>query len=257
MSRTHKLVALAAALALILLGSLALWYLNRQAPADSGIEVTNIDGLPEGATVEVVDRVDADLFDNTPRPPLDRPLPQGSATAQVYSIMLDQRARAVAMIEESPASMTQWLGLGILHKQAGDYEGARIYFSYVATVNPNNLGAHWNLAQLYQYYLKDMARAEAEYRRVISLDPAFILAYSELYMLLMTQGKTDAAVAALAAGIDKNADDTDLKVTLARHYRDARDIPKAKEAYDAAIATAERIGNVTLVASLRTERAAL
>lgn len=256
LTRTQKIAAIGAALILVIGGSFALWYLQNN-DTGPGFEITDIEGLPEGATVEIVDRVNEQLFQNTPRPALDRSLPRGGASEQVYQVMLKQRSEAVSMIEENPALMTQWIGLGALHKQAMDYEGARIYWNYVATVNPQNLAVHWNLGNLYAYYLKDMGKAEASFMKAIAIDPSFIPAYAELYTVRKEQGKGELAVEILISGIAKNPADTDLRVMLARHYRDARDIPKAKEAYDAAIAAAEKANNTSLVTSLQAEKAAL
>lgn len=263
MTRIQKITALSIAGALVLVGAALLWSMQEGptpeegSPEGAGFEVTNIDGLPEGATAEIVDRVDEGLFKNTPRPSLNRALPRGAATQEVYATMLKQRAEAVAMIEENPALMTQWIGLGALHKQAGDYEGARVYWTYVATVNPRNLAVHWNLGNLYFYYLKDLPKAESSFTQAVALDNAFIPAYMELYAVRKEQGKTELAVSALTSGISKNPADTDLRVALARHYRDAKDAAAARAAYDGAITAAEKAGNTSLAADLRAEKAAL
>lgn len=256
LTKPQKYLALGLSLALIALGAAALWYVDRPA-TQGGVEVTKIDGLPEGASVEVVDSVDSKLFDSTPRPALERALPQGALPDTTYAAMVKNRAEAVAMIEENPALMTQWIGLGAVHKQAGDYEGARIYWTYVATVNPQNLAVHWNLGNLYVYYLKDIAMAEAAFSKAIALDASFIPAYLELYLARKEAGKTESALEALSSGIAKNPADTDLRVALARHYRDAKDAAAARAAYDGAITAAEKAGNTSLAADLRAEQAAL
>jgi tetratricopeptide (TPR) repeat protein len=256
LTKSQKYLALGLALALIALGAAALWYLDTSAP-QGGVEVTKIEGLPEGATVEVVDSVDSRLFDSTPRPALERALPQGTTPETIYAAMLKNRAEAVAMIKENPALMSQWIGLGAVHKQAGDYEGARIYWTYVATVNPRNLAVHWNLGNLYAYYVKDSAKAEASFTKAIAIDPAFIPAYLELYLIRKESGKTELAIEALSSGIAKNPADIDLRIALARHYRDAKDAAAARAAYDGAITAAEKAGDASLASQLRAEKAAL
>ncbi len=256
-SGKKKVIALTLAAALILIGGGAYYLLGKKEPGTSSVEVTEVNGLPEGASVEVVDSVNEKLFNETPRPALERPLPQGTIPSDVYALMVKHRAEAVAMLKENPALMTQWIGLGAAHKQVGDYEGARIYLTYVVTVNPNNLAAILNLGNLYAYYLKNQVNAETYFGKAIAVDPSYVPAYLELYQAQKGQGKTDAAVVTLQRGIAKNPADTDLPVALAHHYRDAHDIPKAKEAYAVAIAAATKAGNTSLAASLTSEKEAL
>lgn len=257
-SKKHKILALGLAAALVIVGGVVYYALGEKSPAHEGpVAVTQIDGLPEGASVEVVDSVNEQLFNNTPRPPLERPLPRGSATDEVYALMVKHRAEAVAMLTENPARMTQWTGLGAAHKQAGDYEGARIYFTYVATVNPGNLSAHLNLGNLYAYYLKDAGKAEVSFMKAIAVDAAYTGAYAELYLARMAQGNVEAAVSALTEGLEKNPKALDLAVTLAHHYRDQRDVVKAKETYNAAIKLAKEAKNASLEATLTSEMSGL
>lgn len=258
LSKKHKIIALSLATALIIVGGAIYYLLGEKSTSDHGpVAVTQIDGLPEGASVEVVDSVNEQLFNTTPRPALERPLPRGGATEEVYALMVKHRAEAVAMLRENPALMTQWLGLGAAHKQAGDYEGARIYFTYVATVNPGNLSAHLNLGNLYAYYLKDAKAAEVSYMKAISVDPTYVSAYGELYLARMAQGKTKEAVSALTEGLAKNPKALDLAVALAHHYRDQHDVVKAKEAYAAAIKLAKEEKNTSLEAALTAEMSAV
>ena len=222
-----------------------------------GVSITNIEGLPEGTTVEIVDRVNADLFDKTPRPSLSRTLPAGNVSADVYTILVQKRKETVALIESNLASMTQWINLGILHKQVGDYEGARIYWNYVVTVNPENIAAHWNLATLYGNYLKDTAKAESEFKKVIALDTHYTAAYTELSVMYQSIGNSDKALAILLGGLAHNPGNLDLLIAKAHLYRDMGKKVEAAGAYDAAIAQAKKENNTSLAATLTAEKNAL
>lgn len=224
---------------------------------DPGSVDVKLDGVPEGATVEITDRVNAERFDNTPRPTLDRALPQTGVSAEAHAILKIKREGIVAEIEKNPASMTNWLALGTIHKQVNDYEGARIYYTYVVTVNPESLVAHWNLGSLYKDYLKENTKAETEFRAVVKLDPKYIDGYIALHDLYVAMSAKDKAEAVVKEGLKANPDDLNLLVLQAHFYATIGETAKARTSYDLAIAAAKKMNEQAYATTLQAEKDAL
>ncbi len=220
-------------------------------------EITGIEGLPEGANAEIIGTLNSELFTNTPKPALDRALHQGNLSSEAYTILKNKRAGIVAEINKNPAVMQNWLVLGVVHKQVGDFEGARIYYSYVATVNPENLVAHWNLGTLYENDLHDLTKAEAEFRKVLALDPQYAPAYLELSTMFINAKDWKKAETILLEGIAKLPKDIDLRVAQANYFKLRGDKTQARASYDAAIALAKEQNNSALAASLEADKNAL
>ena len=68
----------------------------------------------------------------------------------------------VAQLKADTTRVDLWLKLGIHRKIAEDYEGAAQAWEYVALTAPGDLRtiAYGNLADLYQNFLKDPAKAK-------------------------------------------------------------------------------------------------
>lgn len=218
---------------------------------------TQISGIPEGATVQIEDRLDAQAYDHTPKPSLNRTFPQGTFTVNEYALLKKQRDTLTSAITTNPPIMSNWISLGILHKQVGDYEGARIYWTYVATVSPQNIAAHWDLASLYELYIKDRNAAQQQFAKVIALDKTYVSAYIESANTYVDAGDTANALSILGKGIVANTGSTDLLIARAHLYRSLKNTSSAKADYNAAITLASKAGNSTLAAELTDEMNAL
>ncbi len=223
----------------------------------TGGEVVDIEGLPDGASVEVIGSLNSELFNNTPRPSLERSLPQTGLPADAYAILKKKRDDLIAEINRNPAAMQNWLALGTVHKQVNDFEGARMYYQYVVTVNPENLTAHWNLGTLYRNYLKDTTKAEASLRVVIKLDVKYTPAYLELASMFTDMKNWTKAEAILKDGTSALPKDVDMWVAQAQYFKLRGDKTQARSAYDKAIALAKEQNNTQLAASLEADKNAL
>ncbi len=262
---TQRKIALVVAILLVVAAGAAFYLYKKttQPPSETGtqngnpITITAVGGAPGNATVTVVERLNAELYDKTPKPSLTRAFPQGNMPADEYKIFLSKHDKAIAAIKANPAFMENYLTLGTLYKQIGDYEGARMYFTYVATVSPQNLAAHWDLGTLNENYLKDYAKAESEFRTAIALEPAYISAYIELATMFVNINAKDKAKTILAQGLVKNPTSIDILVAQAQVYTSLGDTNGAKQSYDKAIALAQKDGNTNLVASLTADKNAL
>jgi tetratricopeptide (TPR) repeat protein len=142
-------------------------------------------------------------------------------------------------------------------KTLGDYEGARDVWEYVKALAPNDVIAWNNLGDLYHFYLKEYAKSEENWKKTIALKPDYIQGYSglvDLYKYSFKEKLSETPVV-LKQGIVKNPDAIDLQVMLARYYQDRGQSAEAKDAYNKAIATAERIKNTNLAELLKGELA--
>lgn len=182
-----------------------------------------------------------------------------SVSAAVRTTMEENFAATKALIKADPLDFNAWLGIGNLRLIAGDADGAKEIWDYVSKVWPTNEVSFNNLGDYYTNYHKDYAKAEANYRQAIKNRPGNATAYGNLYYLYQTVGykRGAAAEAVLKEGVAAVPSDINLKVQLARYYRDARRAVEAKAAYDAAISAASSEGYADLSAQLKTEKAAL
>jgi Tfp pilus assembly protein PilF len=104
-------------------------------------------------------------------------------------------------------------------------------------------------------FLKDYSKAEQAYLSAIKADPAGAGAYRDLASLydnLYKKGE-GAGEAILKKGVAASPDSVDLRVILARYYKDAGRTAEAKEQYQAAIAAANKAGQTEVAAQIQTE----
>lgn len=160
----------------------------------------------------------------------------------------------VANLKKEPYVYESWIDLGTLRKLLGDTTGAREAWEYAGKLNIQQPLAFFNLANLY-VQLKDNVKAEANFQKAISLSPSNPTLYRslfEFYRDVYKQGGT-AAEDALKAGISKVPGAVDLKVLLARYYKEEGRTAEARIQYEAAISTATAQGQRELVSALQAE----
>jgi tetratricopeptide (TPR) repeat protein len=118
----------------------------------------------------------------------------------------------VAQLKQDPSQLKLWLTLGSYRKMAGDYEGARDAWEYVAAAAPSSFVAFNNLGDLYMNFLKNYPKAELNYRKVIAVRPDYIDTYRNLYTLYHYLYKTNTTAAAdiLKEGLKNNPNNPDL-----------------------------------------------
>lgn len=167
-------------------------------------------------------------------------------------------AAVVAKLNTNATDYASWLTLGMLRKDVGDYQGAVAAWSYVTKLYPKDQVAFDNLGDLYANFIKDYAKADANWLAAIKIktnDPA---PYRDLFTLYTTTSYRPSANAAeniLKQGIAANPKAVDLQVLLARYYKAAGRIADASAEYDAAIGNANAQGLTSLAAELATEKA--
>lgn len=68
-----------------------------------------------------------------------------------------------AALQKNPYDFDSWMQVGNHKKFFNNYEGARDAWEYAKLLVPAQQLSYLNLANLYAYYLKDFAKAEAHY----------------------------------------------------------------------------------------------
>lgn len=224
---------------------------------DSPITITSSNGAT-GYKVQVI----SDSAHVAPTyPQIDRPLAFSANMSDDEKTTLQNAAdKLQAMLKDDPTSGALWINLGTVRKMAGDYEGAKEAWEYVANAAPNNTAALFNLADLYANFLKDNAKAESYYEKVIALNPDSTDAYKDLatiYTTMNTPIANNKAEEILAQGIDANPRAYDLRIILARLYRQEGDMTDAKLEYSYAANSASAQGKEDAAKSIKQEATGL
>ncbi|MBI2476313.1 MAG: tetratricopeptide repeat protein [Candidatus Taylorbacteria bacterium] len=175
-----------------------------------------------------------------------------------FEIVAKNIATLASELKKNPEDELKWLNLGILRKMLGDYQASVEILNYVAILWPTDYTPFNNLADLYQYYIKNYPLAEKNWLKVIELKPDYPEAYKSLYNLYKdpnNKEKEAKALPILLAGLENNPKSTELMVYIARHYRSLGDKDKAIIYYTKAIDEAKFEKNEQLESSLRSEAA--
>ncbi len=160
-------------------------------------------------------------------------------------------------LKKDPKDELKWLNLAIFRKMLGDYGSSVEILNYIAILWPNDYVPYNNLADLYQFYIKNYPLAEKNWLKVIELKPDYTDAYENLFTLYTTayKEKQDHALPILIKGLGQNPQNTGLMVNIARYYRTAGDKAQAINYYTKAINEAKAQKNDQLELSFQTEMA--
>jgi len=211
-----------------------------------GVSMENTPALPSAPEV--------------PAPSVDRPLTfSASMSEEAREIYRTNIATLTKNIKETGGLVSEWLDLGTLWKQIGDYEGARLAWEYVAAIRPEGNVAFLNLGDLYHYYLKDFPKAEANLKKGIANDPSYVPGYLGLFELYKDSYRqnTASAVNTLLIGLEGTDDNINLLVPLALYYAEKGDSENARVYYEKAIRKAEQDGDTARAELLEAELARL
>lgn len=172
-----------------------------------------------------------------------------------FKIMAENIAILVKSIKKDQADESNWLNLAIYRKNIGDYDVSADILNYVAKIWPKDYVPYNNLADLYQFYIKNYSLAEKNWLKVIDLKPNLIQAYQNLSELYATQfiEKQAQSLPILLTGLDKNPQNIDLIISVARRYKVVGNTVQASVYYSKAITEAKNQNNQQLVVSLEQE----
>jgi tetratricopeptide (TPR) repeat protein len=193
-------------------------------------------------------------------PALDLPLKNYSNLDDAVFKLATQKIDEITKnLKKDPRDELSWLGLGIYRKMLGDYTGAVDILNYLNLVWPNDYVPYNNLADLYQYYIKNYPLAEKNWLKVIELKPDYIQAYESLNGLYasLLPNRVSEALPILLKGLKNNPKSVELMVHIARYYREMKDITNAGVYYDKAAQQAKTEGNQPVVDSIVQEKAEL
>jgi len=126
-------------------------------------------------------------------------------SADIRAQLNAELATVQADLAKNPLSVKDWVNLGTLHKMGGDYSNAALYWEYLASSYSGTGVPYYSLGDLYQNFLHDYTKAEADYKLAIQTDPTNVNAYASLYTLYhYTLHDDTKAAAILTAGLAAN-----------------------------------------------------
>jgi len=124
------------------------------------------------------------------------------------------------MYEQDKEDTNFWIGLGNLRNFVRDYQGAISAYQKCLEINPLNIVANVNIADVYEKKLKDFAKAEEYYQKAIDNyfnNPDLYNRLAPLYYLKMEQPAE--AERTFLEGLQKTNNYPDLLVGLINFYK--------------------------------------
>lgn len=177
----------------------------------------------------------------------------------VQEALLSSMRSVIDVLKKDPTQLDYWLELGNLRKQAGDFDGAIAIWEYLIKITPSNYVYYSNIGNAYHYDLKNYPKAEEYLKKVIEINPGYIIGYrdlSDLYRLSYKK-ETTLATDVLKNGLVKNPNAIDLLMPLGVFYRDTGDKAAAVKYFEQALTEARRLKNGDLITFLEKEIASL
>ncbi len=217
-------------------------------------------GKGEGYTVKVEDSSQKSSQQSLVPPEVEVPVVDyGNLEPAFMKILTENVQFLIKELKTNPQNEGGWLQLAIYKKTLRDYKASIEILDYVAILWPKDYIPFNNLADLYQFYVKNYPLAEKNWLKVIELKPDYTDAYKNLFALYDTvyTEKREKALPVLLKGIDSNPKAIDLMISAARYYKTAGDKLYANIYYSKAVSEAKLQGNQQLQASIQSELDAL
>jgi tetratricopeptide (TPR) repeat protein len=164
--------------------------------------------------------------------------------------------QAVDAIAKDRLDFNAWMSLGTINLMAGNIAKAQEIWSYGSTQWPTNVVSHNNLGDLYMNYVRDYAKADAEFKLAIVNKPKDPNPYKNLFTLYSETSYKPTNTAAediLKQGIAAVPTSVDMQVLLARWYKKLDRAAEAKATYQAAIDNATKLGETQLATQIKAE----
>lgn len=124
------------------------------------------------------------------------------------------------MYEKDKEDTNFWIGLGNLRNFVRDYQGAISAYQKCLEINPLNIVANVNIADVYEKKLNDFPKAEEYYQKAIDNyfnSPDLYNRLARLYYLKME--RPNAAEETFLLGLEKTNNYPDLLVGLINFYK--------------------------------------
>ena len=191
-------------------------------------------------------------------PDLSLPVTNYSRLDEVaFKTVSQNMAKIISELKNNPNNELGWLNLGVYRKMLGDYAGAVQILDYIVVSWPSDYAPYNNLADLYQFYIKNYPLAEKNWLKVIELKPDYLQAYENLHSLYkdLYQEKQAQSLPILLQGLKANPQSIDLMVFIARYYKSLGDKDNTQVYYSKAIQEAKNQNNPDLTGLLEQEAA--
>lgn len=172
--------------------------------------------LPDGSTIKTPDGMTIEQvpLESTkiPQSSLSRPIAfSGTIDPQMKQIIPQKVAELQQTLKNNPKDVGAWITLGMYYKVAGDYEGAKLYWTYVSKISPTDFISLGNMGNMYAYQLRDVTTAQEYYNKAIKNGPTQIYLYIQLAEILRDFNQDMVgAKAVIDRGLVANPNDTDL-----------------------------------------------
>lgn len=172
-----------------------------------------------------------------------------------FKVISQNTAKITKELKDEPNNELNWLNLAVYRKMLGDYAGSVKILDYVTILWPTDYAPFNNLADLYQFYIKNYPLAEKNWLKVVELKPDYIQAYENLHALYkdLYQEKQAQALPILLRGLNANPKGIDLMVFIARYHKNLGDKDNARIYYSKAIQEAKNQNNQNLTVTLEQE----
>jgi tetratricopeptide (TPR) repeat protein len=139
-------------------------------------------------------------------PDYKKPIAYSAGISSDIRAQLNGQLKIVqAELAKNPLDVKAWIDLGALHKIGGDYAAAAEYWEYLASSYTGNSVPYYSMGDLYENFLHNYVKAEADYKLAIKADPKNVNAYASLATMYRAELKDTAkAAATLAQGLAAN-----------------------------------------------------
>lgn len=181
---------------------------------------------------------------------------KSSLSAEQKSTFASQIATERNKLKEDTNLYQDWLILGSLYKNVGDYNKAIEVWNYAHALIPKEATPLNNIGNLYTYETHDYVKAEAGYLAAEKAEPTFVYTYRYLYELYTAgvyKQNTTAAIDALLRGISKNPKAIDLLSLAGNYYKGKSDTVNAKKYFTLARDQAHAVGDTNAEAAFNAE----
>jgi len=138
------------------------------------------------------------------------------------------------LLKKDSGDYVGWLGLGIIKKGVGDYNGARDCYLYVVQIKPEISTSYANLADLYANFLNEPQEGLVMIKKALELDPNdynFYLTMADIYRYRLP-GQEAMYETIMLGALEKFPDNPNLIGPLALYYKQTGQIQKAIAQYE-------------------------
>ncbi|MBI4053853.1 MAG: hypothetical protein HY397_00820 [Candidatus Doudnabacteria bacterium] len=158
--------------------------------------------------------------------------PAEGLTAEQFEAEIKELEKRRQRVLDNPDNADAWFDFGYTKDFLNDHAGAVAAWEKSYELQPLSFLITGNLANTYQYFLRDFVKAEVYYKKTLELKPDLTGAYSgllDLYRFNLPDKKDQVEPLALQAAENDPANSGHYYSTLVDFFMRDSDIVKAKE----------------------------